>query len=450
MATRRPDLTNRFTLRALARFVALGLCALPTLAYATDSPVESTPQTSSNESAGVHVECTRIDGSTAGGLWAGAPDGRAVDVVTPAGAVKIDVDELMQLSFAKPAEAPSAVWSDPAPDSLVIFHLADGGRLRGRLVQKSGDALIAETPLGNEIAMTLDRLAAVQFSSDESSQRSAELFYKSLAGRLPGRDVLITKGDDDAKDLPGRLEALNPTTGTFYFGDRVRSFNRDRVFGIVFAIGPGAVPDFPVTVELADGSAFSGRFLGSQHGVAEFAASLGSEVRIPVASIVHLRFRSPRVVYLSDIRPVDERTEGRLHRPWSARMDRCVAGGPISLGGKRFAKGLGVHSRTELDYDVSGEFTLFVATIGIDDAASAHGAVVFRVVGDGRSLFESPLMTRAGGPLTCRVDVSGVKLLTLEVDYGDALDLADYADWGGARLLRSGNGSTAGASSHDT
>jgi hypothetical protein len=33
-------------------------------------------------------------------------------------------------------------------------------------------------------------------------------------------------------------------------------------------------------------------------------------------------------------------------------------------------------------------------------------------------------------------DIRGVARLTLEVDYGEGLDLSDHADWANARLLR--------------
>ncbi len=106
------------------------------------------------------------------------------------------------------------------------------------------------------------------------------------------------------------------------------------------------------------------------------------------------------------------------------------------LSGERFEKGLGVHSRTELDYELARGYETFVATLGIDDAVRPRGSVVFRILGDGKVLYETAMLTGTSGPHLCRVDLTGVTLLTLVVDYGDSLDLADHADWGGARLLK--------------
>ncbi|MCH8146858.1 MAG: NPCBM/NEW2 domain-containing protein, partial [Planctomycetes bacterium] len=78
----------------------------------------------------------------------------------------------------------------------------------------------------------------------------------------------------------------------------------------------------------------------------------------------------------------------------------------------------------------------FAATIGIDDFVRPGGSVVFRVIGDGRVLFESGEITGRDAPRAIRVDMVGVKLLTLLVDLGEGLDLSDHADWAGARLIR--------------
>ena len=106
------------------------------------------------------------------------------------------------------------------------------------------------------------------------------------------------------------------------------------------------------------------------------------------------------------------------------------------MGGRVFDNGLGVHSRTELDYQLDRGYESLVATIGIDDAVRPAGSVVFRVLGDGKVLLDSGVVTGKDPPRDVNVNVVGVSTLTLVVDYGDELDLSDQADWGGARLLK--------------
>jgi len=64
------------------------------------------------------------------------------------------------------------------------------------------------------------------------------------------------------------------------------------------------------------------------------------------------------------------------------------------------------------------------------------GSVVFRVWGDDKILFESPVMRGGDAPKPLQVDVGGVLLMRLEVDFAEDGDLADHGDWANARLLR--------------
>ena len=100
----------------------------------------------------------------------------------------------------------------------------------------------------------------------------------------------------------------------------------------------------------------------------------------------------------------------------------------------------GQYARTRLAYALEGEFERFCATIGIDDAARPRGNVVFRVWGDAEMLFDSGPVTGNDEPRDVRLDVRGVDKLTLLVDFGEQMDLADHADWAAARVIRPVNG----------
>ena len=112
---------------------------------------------------------------------------------------------------------------------------------------------------------------------------------------------------------------------------------------------------------------------------------------------------------------------------------------------KTYAKGLGVHAYSKLEYDLAGGFQKFQATIGLDDSArpplqgasSSTGTVVFRVWLDGKRIAEK-LMKFSDPPQELDLPVSNGKTLSLEVDFGDKnLSAAlDRANWCGARVIR--------------
>jgi hypothetical protein len=200
-----------------------------------------------------------------------------------------------------------------------------------------------------------------------------------------------------------------------------------------------------MSVELADGSVFSGTLERADADTMRVATSVGAAVDVPIADVAKVWFRSDRLVHVGDLKPVGERVEGIVHAGWPVQRDRSVSGSPLSICGRKFERGLGVHSRTELSYAINGEFERLAATIGIDDAVRPLGSVVMRVAGDSKVLFDSGEIGGTDGARDVIVDVAGVKTLTLTVDYGEGLDVSDQADWGDVRLIRPRGGKAGGA-----
>jgi hypothetical protein len=368
----------------------------------------------------------RIDGTALAGQWLGGRD-TSIQFRTETGETQLAVDELSSIRFET---------ADQIPNGDAVFHLADGGRLLGNLTGGEGNSVVAHTAVSGSLRLLFETLAGIRLVQGEELAKSAELFDAALQSRLPGQDVLISRGPDEVKALRGRLESLDAQSGSFVYGDRPRSFQNDNVYGFVFAVGIAKPDAFPLTVELAEGSSFSGALETSGAENVNVRASFGLHVSAPLNQVKRLLFRSPRVVYVSDLKPASERVEGQVHRPWPVRKDRSASAKSLSIAGRVFDKGLGVHSRTELSYQIAGDYESFVATIGIDDAVRPRGSVVFRVSGDGRELFDSGEVRGSDPPRDIQVDVKDVKSLTLAVDYGEALDVSDHANWGGARLLK--------------
>lgn len=375
--------------------------------------------------AEVIANVTRIDGSTVRGTWLGI-DATGLRIQGVEGEA-IPLDELESVGFREQAAV--------AGDELVHLWLADGGQLSADLLRTEGTSVVVNTPIGDSLSIPFERLAAIQLVTADQFPKAAEIFRASLADRPPGKDVLISRDVEDVKTVQGRLEAVDPTSGSFHFGDRVRSFQTEKMFGVVFARLAGDLAPAPVFLTLRDGARLSGEIVRADNSTVQLAARCCGEVVVSLDRLVRLDFRSNRVEYLSDLQPKSQKAEGRLHEPSSARMDQSVAAGPLMLDGKRYDRGLGVHSRTELTYALNGKYETFVSMIGIDDSARPLGSVTFQVVGDGQTLFEKTVTGRDAAELAS-VRVAGVEELTLIANYGDDVDLADLANWGGARLIK--------------
>ncbi len=374
----------------------------------------------------IDVRGAQWDGSAFAGSWVGSPNGRDINIQTAHGLVSFTVDDVARLDFQTDYRAPSGP---------VAFFLHDGGMLFGEFLAGAIDAVRARASIG-DFTISWNELAAIRYGEPTQFKRANDLFEEALRTRSPSQDVLISRDQADVKVLQGRLETLSEKGGSFLFAGEARKFQNEKLFGIVFAAGASKPAPGHVLIELADGSSFSGTMKSADERTMRVESTFGVEVEVPLGDVRRLKLRSDRVQFVSDLKPANQRVEGVLHAPWPIRTDQNVLGDPLSIGGRKFERGVGVHSRTELSYAIAGEFDRFAATIGIDDAVRPLGSVVMQVKGDGRTLFDSGVIAGNDPPRDVLVDIAGVQSLTLLVDYGEGLDASDHADWGDARLLR--------------
>src|SRR4029077_6013957 len=102
------------------------------------------------------------------------------------------------------------------------------------------------------------------------------------------------------------------------------------------------------------------------------------------------------------------------------QANKSVDGHPIFIDGKRFEYCFGTHAISALRVALHGKAERFTATVGVDDEVGQRGTAVFKIVGDGKTLWESGVL-RGGDPAKeVSVDLRGVnKLLLLVSDAGD-------------------------------
>ena len=120
--------------------------------------------------------------------------------------------------------------------------------------------------------------------------------------------------------------------------------------------------------------------------------------------------------------------------------NRSVRDAPMRLttrsGEETFDRGLGMHSKTKVSYDLGGKFRTFRATVGLDRISGSKGSVDARILLDGKEQAIPGLKgLTADASVDVRHDVSGAKVLTLVVDYGAGGDIGDDVNWAGAKLV---------------
>ncbi|MBE0534316.1 MAG: NPCBM/NEW2 domain-containing protein [Phycisphaerae bacterium] len=137
---------------------------------------------------------------------------------------------------------------------------------------------------------------------------------------------------------------------------------------------------------------------------------------------------------------LDELDISKVEAGWgSPKRNASIEGHPISIGGRKFERGLGTHAPSVMWIKMDGWTSHFSAFVGVDDGVGkAPGSVEFIVFGKGEVLWQSGLM-KAGDPAKeVNVLTRGVQKLGLIVtDGGDGIAY-DHANWADAKLRVTG------------
>jgi len=132
---------------------------------------------------------------------------------------------------------------------------------------------------------------------------------------------------------------------------------------------------------------------------------------------------------------------GFFHLGWD---ESCWPDDPVlRVGLITYSRGIGVHAPAVVAFDIDGAFARFKAEVGMHGIpadrksdASKLGSCTFIVEGDGKVLYESPVLREGDVPVAVEVAIPGVKRLALKTTNGGDSNYDDLATWGNARLER--------------
>ncbi len=104
-------------------------------------------------------------------------------------------------------------------------------------------------------------------------------------------------------------------------------------------------------------------------------------------------------------------------------------GRPLTVNGAVFAKGLGVHAESVVEYYLGGECSTLTAQVGVDDEEGAEGSVAFEIWADGKKAASTGVLTNADPAQPISADVSGAEVVRLVVTDGGDDVTSDHGDW---------------------
>jgi hypothetical protein len=323
--------------------------------------------------------------------------------------------------------------------------LGNGSRLPGIVDKIADDRLHLRPNLPVQavkdrvLKLPLSAVAVVWLAAPDRVSRP-DLFLRRLARGRRARDVLLLRNGDR---IEGTLLGLDPTTFRLETeGKKTTTVPRAKVVALAFnteLLSRARPKGIYAQLVLANGARLilaAARLAGGSTLQGKLAP--GGWVDVPLTQVAALDFRQGCAVYLSDLKPA-----GYKHTPffgvrWPYVTDGSVAGRDLRLGGGTYDKGLGMHSKSRLTYDLRKGYRRFEALVGLDADTGRKGRVRVRVLLDGKpaDIGLKKELTAKDRPLRIRLDVTGKRTLTLEVDFGSYGDVQSHVNWADAFLVK--------------
>lgn len=327
------------------------------------------------------------------------------------------------------------------------FRLTRGGTIRGQILQSNGDQLRVLTALAGIVDLDVGHMKGfVALPLSGFVGRKAEETIESETGKFgPSRDIFLDRHGDLSACA---LSSFTRTQVNVDNEDTQAVVARPIIYMKGLRLADGARLEHPawngeiqLRISSRDGSVIEGTleriYLGKWF--LKPAWDSKSTLTVDVEEITLVQIQGGKVQYLSQLAPVKNSVKEAsiLVPPQPYKMDRGCQGEDISIAGKRYPWGIGVHANSELSFDLNGRFKEFLSDVGVASRMGNHGSVVFTILGDQKELFKSPVVHGVDEKaLSIKIPVAGVKILTLRVTNADDLDLSDAANWGSARVVR--------------
>jgi len=347
----------------------------------------------------------------------------------------IATQTLLGLSPKTPPE--KRVW-EPG----VWVELADGTTLLGaEYLAENGSARIT-LAAGRTLEVATRDVVAVRF------QRATEATlaqWSRIRDMETNADLLAVRKEEAVDYHRGLIRSVTDSAVQFEIDGEVLPVKRAKILGVVYFQPAGRqLPDALCRLADSDGCAWAVRTLGLSGDSLQWTTPLGLNVTRPLAEIARLDFSHGKVVYLSELEPeLREWTPyfgtGKEIAPlaefFAPKENRGMYGGPLELDGKSYSKGLALHSRTRLVYRLPDKFRRLKAVVGIDDRVRPRGNARLTIQGDDQVLLDT-ILDGTTPPQAIDLDLSGVRRLTILVDFGEDLDVSDHVDLCDIRVLK--------------
>jgi hypothetical protein len=187
-------------------------------------------------------------------------------------------------------------------------------------------------------------------------------------------------------------------------------------------------PAAPKSDELLVRTASGARILGSVEQLTNDTLAIktrSGKIDISMKDLISIERVGSHVTPLSDLKPAKKKETAFLDMIHPPQMNKDLFGFPLRVGGVQYAKGIAMHSRTELVFETKGA-ALFVGMVGLDTRYSRLGTASLTISLDGKAVKNLQLISREPFQFV-HVPLGTCKTLGLILDYGGLGSTGDHA-----------------------
>lgn len=344
------------------------------------------------------------------------------------------------LVFSPAAEAA------PADASAAQLELRTGERWIGALRGVSGEEVEIRFSPSAAARARIDEIRALTFPGRLPADWTGALAPAPEGDRLyrvRGRALDIVDGATEEFTAEGvRFHGTRIDSKLFPWSEIAALFVES--LGGATAANPASAADVPVIVDLTAGSRVRGVLQSCAQEKIALRGLSGQTLEFPFALVRQLFVDDGAARYLSELAP----SSAEASRPfgddlgltWPHRVDQSVTGRALTAGGRVFGHGFGVHAPSKLVWKLAGGWSKLRGRVAVDDEVlglGERGSVVFRVLLDGKKVWESAVLHGGDAPVAFpAIELGTASELTLEVDPGADSFVADRADWLDVMLVK--------------
>ncbi|QDV16288.1 NPCBM/NEW2 domain protein [Gimesia panareensis] len=316
---------------------------------------------------------------------------------------------------------------------------AEQGKLTGEIKQWDASGISVNLPVASQdVEVTLIPEAVHEiwkmsegFSQPASPERKNESKTEDTA--------YIRTSDGKVVRVAGEVSGMNDQSLRFLYQGQEREVKRERVVGLVLHKKRSEKKNhlkLMSLIRLIGGSQVPGVVSSGKASQVTIKLPWGEQVSISKEDLESVKTINARSVSLTEMIPESVTQVPFFNRILPYQVNRSFSGKELQIGKQVFKKGLCVHAKTVLVYQLDQQFEKFNVTPGLQNGTGELGNVAVSIVADGKTLFENQEFTSQTQQEPLNVDVSGCSTLTLTVDFGKNQNVGDRFVWGAPQLIR--------------